>query len=299
MALSIRQPAVAGQFYPSEKDELYELIHRSFTSSIGPGKFPSPSISQSIEEISTVECFIVPHAGYIYSGPVAAHSYKVAFDFFQKFKGEERIIVFIFGPNHYGIGSGVALSGATKWRTPLGDVALASDHVKILASDSRIMDIDDIAHSREHSIEVQVPFLQATAGSLIEKVSIIPICLMLQDIDTAVEVGGEVFSLIEQMKSPVLVIGSSDFTHYEPHEKASLKDHALLEEVTKLQIPTFYNVLERRNVTACGYGAIATVMHISHKLGKRRGLLLKYATSGDTSGDKSSVVGYSAVHFLP
>lgn len=298
MSLSIRQPAVAGQFYPSDKDELYELIHRCFTNSIGPGKFPSPLSSQKTEEISRVECVIVPHAGYAYSGPVAAHSYKVAFDFFQKFKEEERIIVFIFGPNHYGIGSGVALSGANKWRTPLGDAVLATDIVKRLASDSKIMDIDDISHSREHSIEIQIPFLQAMAGNLEDRISIIPICLMLQDIDTAVEVGNEVFSLIEHSKFPFLVIASSDLTHYEPQDKAALKDHALLEEVAKLQIPSFYNVLERRNVTACGYGAIAAVMHISKKLGRRSGLLLKYATSGDTSGDKSSVVGYSAVHFL-
>jgi len=297
LALSIRQPAVAGQFYPSDKDELYELIHRSFTNSIGPGKFPSGS--QKPQEISRVECVIVPHAGYIYSGPVAAHSYKIAFDFFQKFKDEDRLVVFILGPNHYGIGSGVALSGVKRWHTPLGDISVATDFVKKLASDSRIVDIDDIAHSREHSIEVQIPFLQAMAGNMGDKVSVVPICLMLQDLETAGEVGDEVLSQIKQSNLPSLVIGSSDLTHYESHEKASLKDHAVLDEVTRLQILSFYNVLEIRNVTACGYGAIAAVMNISKKLGKREGTLLKYATSGETSGDKSSVVGYSAVHFLP
>jgi MEMO1 family protein len=289
---------VAGQFYPSESEELYEMIHRCFTHPIGPGKFPSSTASKKSEtEISRVECVLVPHAGYIYSGPVAAHSYEVAFDFFQKFAQEDQIAVIILGPNHYGIGSGVAVSDASAWRTPLGEVTVAGDLRKKITSKSSIIDIDDTAHSREHSIEVQIPFVQAISGSLIEKISILPICLMLQDLDTATEVGDELFSLVDQSELPFLIIGSSDLTHYETHKTASAKDHELLAEVDRLQLSSFYRVLERRNISSCGYGAIAATMQVSRKLNKRKGQLLKYATSGDTSDNFSSVVGYPSVHF--
>ncbi len=297
MASSTRSPAVSGQFYPSDKDELYELIHRCFTNALGPGKFPSPSSVPSPGDISRVECVIVPHAGYIYSGPVAAHSYNISFDFFQKFKDAKDVTVVILGPNHYGIGSGIALSGAEEWKTPLGDIKVATEMGKRLSSSSSIIDIDNLAHSREHSIEVQIPFLQTMSGLLSSEFSILPISLMLQDLASSIEVADELFSLIEREKSPFLVIGSSDLTHYEPHDLASKKDHQLLEEVVKLAVRPFYTVLERKNISTCGYGAIAAVMHLSEKLGKRRGTLLKYATSGETSGDKASVVGYSAVHF--
>jgi MEMO1 family protein len=299
LASSIRLPSVSGQFYPSDRDELYELIHRCFTHTLGPGKFPSINSITDTQEISRVESLIVPHAGYIYSGPVAAHSYRIAFDFFQKFKNEKNITVIILGPNHYGIGSGIALSSATKWRTPLGDVRVASNLGKILSSSSNIIDIDEVAHSREHSIEVQIPFLQTMGSFFSDNFTILPISLMLQDLDSAIEVGDELFSFIDDQKIPFLVIGSSDLTHYEPHELASKKDHQLLEEVARLQVRPFYTVLERRNISACGYGAIAAVMHLAEKFEKHRGVLLKYATSGETSGDKSSVVGYSAVHFVP
>lgn len=299
MPSQIRPPAVSGQFYPDEKDELYELIHRCFTHSIGPGKFPS--LIRNKEDaagLSRVESIIVPHAGYIYSGPVAAHSYKVAFDFFQKFSEEKEILAVILGPNHYGIGSGVALSGAQFWETPLGKVRVSKTASEALANETSIIDIDDLAHSREHSIEVQIPFIQAVAGSLVEKISIVPICLMLQDSETALEVADQISSFIGSYDVPCLVVGSSDLTHYEPNERARQKDLALLAEVIKMNVPSFYNTLERKNVSACGYGAIASVMRLSKIAGKSSGTLLKYATSGDTSGNNSSVVGYSSVHFV-
>jgi len=290
-----RPPNVAGQFYPSDRDELFELIHRSFTDPIGPGNFPSKSVKE--RGISKVESLLVPHAGYIYSGAVAAHSYYVVHDFVQSFRSEDKIIVVILGPNHYGIGSGVALSNSEYWETPIGKMRVDVELAKRLVARSSIIDLDDVAHSREHSIEVQIPFLQAVAGSLIEKISILPICMMLQDMETATEVGNEIFTLIGEENAPFIVLGSSDLTHYEPHERAAAKDSRLLKEVEKVDIPSFYTVIEKLNLSACGYGAIAATMQVSKKFGKKKGEILKYATSGDTSGDKSSVVGYSSVHF--
>jgi MEMO1 family protein len=288
---------VAGQFYPNNSDQLYELIHRCFTNSLGPSKFPTVSNRTRSDKISEIECLIVPHAGYVYSGPIAAHSYNFAFDFLQKFKKESKIVVVILGPNHYGIGSGVSLSDSSRWQTPLGEVNVAADLEKRLVSRSAILDMDGLAHSQEHSIEVQLPFLQAVAGSLVNKISIIPISLMLQDLGTATQVASELLDLIQNEKCPFLILGSSDLTHYEPQKKASEKDHRLLAEVERVSLTSFYNVLERLNVSACGYGAIAAAIHISKMIGKQRGTVLKYATSGDTSGDQSSVVGYCSVHF--
>ena len=290
-----RPAAVAGQFYPADRDELFEIIHRSFTHPLGPGKYPRQS--QKINSVEKVECLIVPHAGYQYSGPVAAHSYSVAYNFFQHFKEEEKVNVVILGPNHFGIGSGVALSPAAFWQTPLGNLRVNKELTKSISKKSGIIDIDAISHSREHSIEVQVPFIQAMAGSLAEKLSIVPISLMLQDLETTTEIASTLVKVLQETSAPFLILASSDLTHYESQKNASSKDRKLLGHVLRLDAAAFYNTLQRINVSACGYGAISVVMQASKALGKKTGSLLKYATSGETSGDSSSVVGYSSVHF--
>jgi MEMO1 family protein len=289
-----RPAAVAGQFYPADRDELFEIIHWSFTHPIGPGKYPSKA--QIIVPADRVECLIVPHAGYQYSGPVAAHSFSIAYNFFQNFK-ESEINVIILGPNHYGIGSGVALSPSNYWETPLGKIRVNQELTKIISKASSIIDIDAVSHSREHSIEVQIPFVQVMAGSLAERLSIIPISLMLQDLETTTEIANALIKVLQKNNGPCLILGSSDLTHYETQQNASKKDRKLLEDALKLDPHSFYKTLQRLNVSACGYGAISVVMQVSKALGKNTGSLLKYATSGDTSGDTSSVVGYSSVHY--
>jgi AmmeMemoRadiSam system protein B len=244
-----------------------------------------------------VECLIVPHAGYLYSGPVAAHSYQVAHNFFQHFKDKDQINVVILGPNHYGVGSGVSVSPASYWETPLGKIRVNSEMATAITQKSNIIDVDEISHSREHSIEVQIPFLQAVSSSIRGAILFLPISLMLQDIETTTAVAEELVKIIQVSDDPFLIIGSSDLTHYEDQESASLKDKKLLEEVQKMNPGSFYNSLARLKVSACGYGAISTVMQVSKLVGKKEGKLLKYATSGDTSGVRSSVVGYSSVHF--
>jgi MEMO1 family protein len=292
-----RQSAAAGLFYPDDKDELYELIHRSFTSDIGPGSFPTKPSGEKAGTRKRVECLIVPHAGYVYSGPVAAHSYLKAFEFLSGSESDS-ITVVIFGPNHYGLGSGVALSPSKEWSTPLGEVPVDESLSLEISKKSDVVDFDSLAHSREHSIEVQVPFLQVISRLAGKKISIVPICLMMQDRETSEQVSSSVLRLIEKRADgSTLVLGSSDLTHYEPHTKASSKDAKLLEAVSTLNTLEFYKILERLNVTACGYGAISSLMNISRGLGYERGTVLKYATSGDVTGDKSSVVGYSSVQF--
>jgi MEMO1 family protein len=286
---------VAGYFYPGESTELLSLIKASFLGKLGPGKYPE---TKGSSHPSKIECFVVPHAGYVYSGQVAAHSYYLAQELSLSPKVKTDVI--ILGPNHYGLGSGVAVSPDKFWKTPLGDFPVNEGLSKeIVAESENMIDVDATSHSREHSIEVQIPFLQALKGKN-EGVSFVPICLMMQDNETTEQVAKAIIRVAESKqdsKENFLILASSDLTHYEPHEQASAKDKKLLKNVAELDVLGFYSTLERNNITACGYGAIAAAMRISHKFGKKTGSLLKYATSGDVTGDTSAVVGYSAVHF--
>ena len=235
---------------------------------------------------------VCPHAGYAYSGPVAAHSYL---DISQLAKPD---LVVVVGPNHYGLGSGVAAYGQGEWETPLGRVAIDQEASKMIVELTGIVDYDTEAHRREHSIEVQLPFLQALYG---ESFGFLPISLAFQDKRTARELGKGLAELLggaaEGGKAAVLV-ASSDLTHYEPAAQAKEKDTVLLRHVERLDLDAFYTALERRNITACGFGAIASVMEACRLLGYAKGRVNKYATSGDVTGDDDAVVGYPSVSFL-
>lgn len=278
--MTVRRPAVAGSFYPDDPDELRELIARSYTHPIGPGSEPP-----SKTELRGVMACVCPHAGYIYSGPVAAHSYLWA----SSLRRPELVVV--IGPNHYGIGSGISTFRDGEWATPLGKVAIDTEAARKIVDLTGIVDFDPESQRREHSIEVQLPFLQ----EIYHDFKFLPICLCFQDVETARELG-KGLSVILKGRDAVLV-ASSDLTHYEPADVAKEKDTALLKTIVDMDILAFYRVLEERRVTACGYGAIATVMEASRLLGFKRGELHKYASSGDTTGDKSAVVGYPSVSF--
>lgn len=285
---------VAGLFYPDDPDRLFESIHRCFTHSVGPGRFPLPD--DDVEETHRIECIVAPHAGYDYSGPVAAHSYQLAHDFFAA-NADGKNMVFILGPNHHGIGSAVSLSPHKYWSTPLGLVEVDAILTQRLVKKSSVLDIDEFAHSREHSIEVQLPFLQSILPPDC-KIRFVPISVMMQDIETSKELAEDIFNVVQDSEQSFLIVASSDLTHYESQQQASIKDQNLLEPVKNLDLLSFYNVVERFGITACGYGPIAAVMQLSKLLGRKRGRVLKYATSGDVTGENSSVVGYSAVHFV-
>lgn len=296
-----RPAAVAGFFYPLEKQALLGEIDRCFQDAeIGPGTSP-PSSSNSVDEPETkltrrtaLECFVVPHAGYAYSGPVAAHVYSKVRSIFRGTK----FAAIILGPNHYGVGSGIALSPSAEWETPLNRIDVDQRISEAIQSNSDLIDIDALAHSREHSIEVQVPFLQASSGGGLT--GIVPISLMLQDKESMEEVADAIYGYVESKKDhnhSLLILGSSDLTHYEPQERAKEQDRKLIREIESLDVGSFYTILERNDISACGYGAVAVAMLIAKKLGKKRGQVLKYATSGDVTGEKNSVVGYSSVHF--
>jgi AmmeMemoRadiSam system protein B len=277
-----RPPAVAGMFYPSSEQELRSVIDQSFRNTkFGPG-MPPPALQER-----RIYGVVTPHAGYVYSGAVAANSY-------YQISANDFDTVVMVGPNHYGIGSGVATMKSGVWETPLGQVQVNGELASEIAKKSGIIDFDDFAHSRDHCLEVQLPFLQSIKG----KFTIVPIILIMQDIDTAFDIGKAIADTIAEKPEKTMLVASSDLTHYEPNLMAHEKDNELLKAVLALDVLKFYAVLERMDVSACGYGAIASVMVAAKNLGATRGELLKYATSGDVTGDTGAVVGYSSVVFV-
>lgn len=286
--MTLRKPAVAGTFYPASEPELREAIEKSYLHKLGPGKLPPKGEGLS----AGLKACVSPHAGYAYSGPVAAHSYL---DVSELIEPE---LVVIVGPNHYGLGSGVATYGEGEWETPFGNVIVdqvASDKIIELTG---IVEVDPEAHRKEHSIEVQLPFLQRLYGRSFE---LLPISLAFQDKKTARNLGKGLAELLKEASEGevgAVLIASSDLTHYEPAAQAKEKDTALLKHVQSMDIDAFYTAIERRNITACGFGAIASVMEACKLLGFEKGLLNAYATSGDMTGDNDSVVGYPSVSFV-
>lgn len=261
----MRLPAVAGQFYPGSGAEL----DRQLDGMLHPEK-----------EISCLGA-VVPHAGYVYSGQVAAKVYS------HLPKADTYVII---GPNHHGLGLPVALS-RDSWKTPLGVVEPDLELADLLSGS--IIEHDETAHRHEHSIEVQIPFLQKRFQGF----KILPICMGLQDEQTALEVGQAISKAALKLNRSCIVIASSDFTHYEPQETARKVDARLLEAILNMDAASLYERVYRYQATACGYGPIAATIAAASELGAKTGRLLAYATSGDVSGDYSQVVGYAAVAF--
>jgi AmmeMemoRadiSam system protein B len=277
----IRLPSQAGAFYAGKAESLKRQIEECFLHELGPGKIPT--VMEGPRRIVGLVC---PHAGYMYSGPVAAHAYyNLASD------GKPEIVV-LFGPNHTGYGSALAVVNEGFWRTPLGDVEVDGETANKIVREARIVDVDDSAHRYEHSIEVQLPFLQYLFGSAFK---IVPICFLMQDLHSSREVGQAVAKVLAGGNA--LIIASSDMTHYEPHRIAEKKDLMALRAVEAMDEERFYSIIEEHRITACGYGPIIALITAAKALGAREAKLLCYKTSGDVTGDYSAVVGYAAVQF--
>lgn len=261
----MRTPAVSGQFYPGGKKELDREISRCFQE-VPEGERP-------------VLGAIVPHAGYVYSGNTAAHVYSVL-------PGADTFV--LLGPNHTGYGSPVSVS-SEKWSTPLGEVASDIEFIKALPQN--IIDTDESAHRYEHSIEVQLPFLQHRFSNF----SIVPICMGMQDEETALDIGMELVEAANKVNKKVVILASSDFSHYKQDKIAREDDAYFIRSILDMDIPGFYRKLSERNASVCGYGPIAAMLTASKALGAKKATLLKYSTSGDTTGDYSAVVGYAGI----
>jgi AmmeMemoRadiSam system protein B len=273
--MKIRKPAVSGMFYAGTAKELKDQIEWCYKHELGPGAIPQVN-SKGPREIVAI---VAPHAGYYYSGPVAAHAYKELAD-----DGIFDTAV-ILGPNHTGYGYPVSLWAGAVWNTPLGEVEINKELAQRLLG--KVIKADETAHIHEHSIEVQLPWLQ----HLYKKVKIVPITMLAQDIETARTVG----KAISQAGDNLIIIASSDFTHYEPHSIAMERDSFVIEAIVALDEEELYERCESLNCTMCGYGPVASAIVAAKEMNAQKASLLKYTTSGDTSGDFSRVVGYGSI----
>lgn len=267
-----REPVVAGSFYPGHGAALVEMLddllgERDLNETPLPGPLG----------------LIVPHAGYLYSGGVAAAGYR---EVGRAGRPEWAIVL---GANHTGYGRPVSLAREGRWRTPLGEAPVASDLADKLVSCGA--EVSPAAFAREHSVEVQLPFLQVLFGA---EIPFVPITVMAPPLDKLVALGD---CFAQRVRGrPGLVVASSDFTHYEPDTVAREADRRALERILALDVDGFWQLLTRERLSICGGGAIAVLMTVARALGLEP-RLVSYATSGDVSGDRGAVVGYAAVLF--
>ena len=276
--MSVRRPYVAGSFYPRDPKRLRSDIESCFKHALGPGRLPAEG-----QKPRTITALICPHAGYVYSGPVAAHSYLAL----SEEKAPETAVILC--PNHTGLGSAVSLMGEGYWETPLGRVKIDEDISKAIFKASGMIDMDESAHQHEHSIEVQLPFLQYIYGS---SVNIVPICMGFQDLETSRNVG-EAIAEASKNRS-VVVIASTDMTHQEPQQSAERKDRLVLDAVEAMNEELVQEVVSKNRITMCGYGPVSAALVASKRLGADRAEILSYHTSGDITGDRGAVVGYAS-----
>ena len=276
--MSVRRPYVAGAFYPADPDRLRQTIEGCFTHRLGPGGLPRAGASE--RRIVSAVC---PHAGYMYSGPVAAHSY-------YHLASEARpSSVVVVGPSHTGLGSPIAMMGSGSWETPLGRVEVDAELADAIFKASDIIDIDERAHRMEHSIEVQLPFLQYIYG---RDVRLVPICMGFQDLESSREVGRAVARAVEG--EDAVIVASTDLTHQEPQASANRKDRMVIESILSLDEEALQERVRSNRISMCGYGPVSATIHASKLLGASGAELLAYHTSGDVTGDLNAVVGYAA-----
>jgi AmmeMemoRadiSam system protein B len=267
--LNLRKPVVAGQFYPASAKELKKQLDSLIQ---GPGS-----------KRDVIAC-LLPHAGYVYSGAVAGKT-------ISGINLKERII--LLGPNHTGFGSPFSLMTSGIWQTPLGEVEIDSDFSEKLLKKSQYLKKDELAHTYEHSLEVELPFLQFIRQDF----KIVPIILAAEDSDTLKQIGGEIARVIkeENLKDSTTIIASSDMTHYESQESAQNKDTQAIEAVLKLDENELTNKVKQLDISMCGYAPAISMISAAKMLGAKQAKLVEYKTSGDVTGDYSSVVGYAGI----
>lgn len=270
----VREPAVSNMFYPGNPKILKSDIERYLSES-------------RIERIQgDIIGIISPHAGYMYSGPVAAYGYKAASE-----NAYDTVIV--IAPSHRKYFEGAAVIDKGGYKTPLGIVEIDEElTAKLFERSFLVQNIID-AHKQEHSLEVQVPFLQV----ILKKFRLVPIIMGVQDFNTCEALSESIYSAVKDSGKNVLVVGSTDLSHYYSYERAVQLDRAVLRSLDGFDAKGLFRDISENKCEACGAGPMITTMMISSKLGATHGKVLKYANSGDTSGDKSAVVGYVSAVF--
>jgi AmmeMemoRadiSam system protein B len=267
----LRLPAVAGRFYPSDPGELTALIQKYVV--IDSSKPPIP-----------VRACLVPHAGYVYSGHVAGAV-------LARMMLPRKII--ILGVRHYPRGEPVAVLSSGAWRTPLGDARIDEKLAEELKKSCPLLREDSVAHTAEHSLEVQLPFLQMLAREF----TFVPIALGTVRFESLVEVGEAIARVLEASKENVLLLTTSDLNHYEDDVTTRVKDRKAIDQLLVLEARGLYDACSNEEISMCGLGPAVAMITALNVLGVKRPELVKYATSADVSGDLSAVVGYAGMIF--
>ncbi len=264
-----RQAAVAGYFYQGSYSALMDQVER----------FLVPR-AKKIKALGIVS----PHAGLVYSGSVAGAVYSSI---------ELPGTFILIGPNHTGLGEPVSLMAKGEWETPLGTVQIDEGLAAAILSRSRLVREDTLAHLKEHSLEVQLPFIQF----LKKEFTIVPIQMMDTRLETCLALGNAVADAVREQarKTGVLIVASSDMSHYISAEAAKKKDHKAIQRILDLDAQGLYYTVRDEDITMCGYGPAVAMLTACKALGAKKAELIKYTNSGEVSGDYDQVVGYAGI----
>jgi MEMO1 family protein len=269
----VRRAAVAGEWYPGTRARLADAVDAHLAAAAALDEPPA----------GRLRAVVAPHAGLMYSGPVAAYAYKAA----QRSAYTSLVLV---GPSHFVPFEGVSIWPEGAWDTPYGPVAIDGDlAAAIQAASPEVRDYPE-AHAREHSLEMQLPFV----AHLMSGVPIVPLVIGYQTRETATALGDALARALLLRGGEVLLVASSDLSHYEDARTAAALDRVVARHVEALDADGLMAALEREPRHACGGGPMVAVLHAARRLGAAHARVLRYADSGDVSGDKSSVVGYMA-----
>jgi AmmeMemoRadiSam system protein B len=269
----LRQAAVAGRFYPADPDDLRAEARA----------YLSPATAANHAPVRALGC-IAPHAGYMYSGHVAGAV-------FAHVEVPKRCIVLC--PNHTGVGHALAIMSEGAWRTPLGDVPIAAELAAALKERFPALQEDSAAHRAEHAVEVELPFLLLRQPEL----SFVPIALGTRQFEILEQLGRAIAEVVATSvpNDPILIVASSDMNHYESDAATRAKDHRAIERILTLDPPGLFDVVTQQNISMCGLGPSVAMLTAVRQLGAKSAELVKYATSGDISGDRDLVVGYAGI----
>ncbi len=267
----LRLPAVAGQFYPGNPKELSAQVE----------KYTKTDKAQ--EKVKVRAC-LVPHAGYMYSGGVAGAA-------FARIALPKKILV--LGVRHYPQGEALAILSEGAWRTPLGDVPIDTALAKHLKEECSAIREDSVAHSREHSLEVELPFLQVLSPGF----SFVPVAIGTLRLEDLKDTGEGIARVLAKIPDEILIVTSSDMNHYEDDETTRQKDGKAIECMLRLDPKGLYKVCRDEHISMCGLGPAVTMLTAMNRLGVEKAELVRYATSGDVSGDRDEVVGYAGMIF--
>jgi hypothetical protein len=267
MSAAVRLPAVAGQFYPGKPEVLKREVENY--------------IQSEGQKIAALGC-LVPHAGYMYSGHVAGAV-------FGRLELPRRFVMMC--PNHTGRGEPLAVMSTGEWLTPLGRAAIDEELAQALKRNCDLLAEDSMAHRREHGLEVQLPFLQKLQPGF----SFVPITVGTGRYEWLEALGAAIAVTLAGLQERVLVVASSDMNHYESEEITRIKDKRALDCILALDPRALYEAITRQHITMCGFGPAIAMLTAAIRAGATHAEVIKYATSGDVSGERDQVVGYAGV----